>query len=99
MSDASGLGFGSVLWGKSILSSNSGEFCPLYQGRSPNFQEGKNLTTKIDQSVASGELHDVELFVFTKNMVFRAYITKGRRRVLCCLRLSYGYIRLKQRGI
>ena len=32
MSDASGLGFGLVLWGQRRLASYSGEICPLYQG-------------------------------------------------------------------
>ena len=35
-----------------------------------NFQEGYNITSKIEESVANGELQDVELFVFTHNMVF-----------------------------
>ena len=39
----SGLGFGLVLWGQGKMLSESGEFPPLYQGRSSNFQEGDNL--------------------------------------------------------
>ena len=38
MGDASGTGFGSVLWGRGRLSLESGEFCNLYHGRSPNFR-------------------------------------------------------------
>ena len=37
MGYASGLGFGSVLWVQGKLVSESGEFIPLYQGRSSNF--------------------------------------------------------------
>ena len=32
MGDASGLGLSYVLWRQGRLSSESGEFCPLYQG-------------------------------------------------------------------
>ena len=42
--DASGLGFGSVMWYQSRLVSESGEFTPLYQGRYSNFREGEKLT-------------------------------------------------------
>ena len=38
MGDAIGLGFGSVLWRQGRLSSESGEFYPLYEGRSSNFR-------------------------------------------------------------
>ena len=47
MGDVSGLGFGTVLWGEGKFVSESGEFTPLYQGRSSSFQEGDNLTTWI----------------------------------------------------
>ena len=53
MSDASGLGFVSVLWGKMRLASDSGDLCPLYQGRLLKIIGGENLTTRIDHSVAS----------------------------------------------
>ena len=33
MSDASRLGFVSFMWGQRRLALNSGELCPLYQGR------------------------------------------------------------------
>ena len=65
MGDASGLGFGSVLWGQGKLVSESGKFTPLYQGGYWNFIEGVNLTTRIEEIVASWELKGVELFVFT----------------------------------
>ena len=42
MGDASGLGFGSVLWGQGKLVSESGEFTPLYQGISSNFLKEDN---------------------------------------------------------
>ena len=40
MGDASGLGFGSVMWSQSRLVLETREFTPLYQGRSSNFREG-----------------------------------------------------------
>ena len=59
MGDKSGLEFGLVLWGQGRLVSESGEFTSLYQGRSSNFRKGDNLTTRMEESVASGELKDV----------------------------------------
>ena len=53
MGDAGGLGFGSVLWGQSRLVLESGEFCPLYHLIPSKFQDVNNLTTRIEQSVAS----------------------------------------------
>ena len=54
MGDASGLGFGLVLWGQGKIVSESGEFTPLYQGKSSKFREGDNLKTWIEGSVSSG---------------------------------------------
>ena len=54
MGDDSALGFGLVIWGQGKMVSKSGEFTPLYQGRSSHFVEGGNLTTRIEESVASG---------------------------------------------
>ena len=59
MGYASWLGFGSVLWGKGRIISESGEFTPLYQERSSDGLEGDNLTSRKEQSVARGELKDV----------------------------------------
>ena len=78
MGDDIGIGFGSVLWGQRILASESGEVCPLYQGRLSNFQEGDNLTTRIEHSVVSGDLHDVKFSVFTDSMVFDIVYHKGK---------------------
>ena len=55
MGYTSGLGFGLVLWGQGKRVSESGEFTPLYQGRSSNVWEGDNLTTQIEETVASGK--------------------------------------------
>ena len=77
MGDASGLGFGLVMWRQRILASESGEFCTFYQGRQSNFREEYNLKIRIEQSVSSGELQDVELFVFANNMVFESVYYKG----------------------
>ena len=77
MVDASGLGFGSVLWGQGKLVYESGGFNPLYQGISSNFLDEDNLTTRIEESVASRELKGVELFVFTDNLVFESVFYKG----------------------
>ena len=77
MVDASGLGFGLMIWGEEKLVLESGEFTPLYQGISSNFIEGGNLTTQIEESVASGELKGVELFVFTDNVMFESVFYKG----------------------
>ena len=49
----------------------------MHKGRLSNFREGYNLTTMIEKSVASGELQDVELFLFTGNMVFESVYYKG----------------------
>ena len=59
MGDASDLGFGSVLWVQEKLVSESGEFTTLYQGRLSKFREGDNLTTCIEDNVASGDLKGV----------------------------------------
>ena len=37
-----------------------------------NIQEGDNLTSQIEHIVANGGLKDVELFVFTDNLVFES---------------------------
>ena len=50
------------------------QFTVLYQGRSSNVIEGNNLTYHIEHGVANGELQDVELFVFTDNLVFKSVI-------------------------
>ena len=81
MGDASGFGFGSVMWGQGRISSESGDFYPLYQVRLSNFREGDNLTTGIKQSVASGELQDVELFIFKENMVFENMYYKETSKI------------------
>ena len=44
----------------------------MYQGRSPNFREGENLTKKIEISVDKGWLKNTEIFVFTNNLVFES---------------------------
>ena len=44
MGNASGVGFGYMLWGQGIMILSSGEFTLLYQGRSSNVREGNNLT-------------------------------------------------------
>ena len=77
MGDASGLGFESVLWGQGKLVSESGEFTSLYQGISSNFREGDNLTTKIEEIMASEELKGVELFVFKDELVFEKLFYEG----------------------
>ena len=77
MGDANGLGFELVLWGQGKLVLESGEFKPLYQGIPSNFLEGDNLNTQIEESVASGELKGVELFVFMDNLVFARVFNKG----------------------
>ena len=76
MGDSSDLGFGSVLQVQEKLVSESGEFTPLYHGRSSKFREGDNLTTRIEESVDSGELKYAELFVFTYNLVFESVFYK-----------------------
>ena len=60
--DASGLGFGSVMWSQSRLVSGAGDFNPLYQGISLNFREGGNLTKQIEKSVEQGELKNMDIF-------------------------------------
>ena len=43
MVDASGMGFGSVMWSQSFLVLEAGKSAPLYQGRSSNFIEGGEI--------------------------------------------------------
>ena len=40
---------------------------------SSNFKEGENLTEKVERKVAEGELKDVEVFVYTNNLVFEIF--------------------------
>ena len=70
-----------MIWGQGKMVSKSGEFTPLYQGRSSHFVEGGNLTTRIEESVDSGDLKDVELFVFTDNLVFDHVFYKGTSKI------------------
>ena len=50
-----------------------GEISLRFKGVLSQFWEGDNLTTRIDKSMASGELQDVEMFVFTNNLVFKIF--------------------------
>ena len=43
------------------------------------------MTTRIEQNVASGELQDVELFIFTDNMVFESIYYKGESKIILLL--------------
>ena len=99
MGYASGLGFGSVFWGQRKLVSESVEFTPLYQGISSSFWEGDNLTTRIEESMDSGELKGVKLFVFTNNLVFESVLYKKKLKTLLCLSLFSGYTRYKREGM
>ena len=45
------------------------KFTPLYQGSSSKTWGEDNLTLLIEQSVSSREIQDVELFVYTYNLV------------------------------
>ena len=93
--DVSGLGCGSVLWCQGKLVSESGEFTPLYQGTSSNFQEGDNLTTRVEKSVAINDLKGVELFMLTYNLVFESVLYRGRQKSPCCLRSFSGCTRYR----
>ena len=77
MVDSSGIGFGSVLWGQGGLVTGSGVFPPLYSVRLSTIWEGVNLNTRIEKSVARGERQDVEMFGFSKNLVFERVYYKG----------------------
>ena len=59
----------------------SGGVTSIYQGSSSNIQNGYNLTSQIEQSVANMELKDVELFVFTYNLVFHSVFYKGTPKI------------------
>ena len=74
--DVSGLGFGSFMWSQSRLVSEVGEFTPLYQGISSNSIEGGNLKEWIERRVEKGGLNNVELFVFTGNLIFESVLYK-----------------------
>ena len=39
------------------------------------------MTTRIEQRVASGELQDVELFVFKENVIFESVSYKGVSKI------------------
>ena len=80
-------------WGKGRLYPESGEFCPLYQGRPSNFKEGDNSTTRIYKSVISGEFQYVEFLVFTYNMVFESVYYKGTSKILLLFEI---FLRLRQ---
>ena len=77
MEDASGLGGVLVVLSQSRLVLEAVEFTPLYQGRSSNFREGGNLTERIERSVEQGGLKNVDLVVFTKDLVFESVFYKG----------------------
>ena len=98
MLDASGLGYGSVLWVQGKLVSELGGFNPLYQGRSSNFREGDNLTTCIKESVASGELKGVEFFVLTDNLVFESLFCKETSKSPLLFELVLGLHQVHIRG-
>ena len=61
---------------------NQGKSTPLYQGRSLNFTEGNNLTTRIEESVASRERKGVECFLLIDNLVFESVLYKGKSKIL-----------------
>ena len=46
------------------------------------FWEGDNLNPQIEKSMEIGELQDMELFVFTNNMVFESVFYKGNSKIL-----------------
>lgn len=55
----------------------AGEFKHIYQGRSSNFREGDNLTERIEMRISEGDMKDVDLKVFSVNMVFESAFYKG----------------------
>ena len=77
MDGASGIGFGSVMWGQGNLVTGSGHFSPLYQVMLSKIWEGVNFKTSLDQSVARGEWQDVDLFVSSDNLVLDRVYYKG----------------------
>ena len=79
--EASGLGFSLVPWSQVKIVSEPEKFTPFYQGRSSKFPEGDNLTTKIDECVASGELKDVGLFVLMDNLILDSVFYKGISKI------------------
>ena len=95
MGDASGLGFGSVLWGQVKMVSESLEFTSLYQGSSSNFLEGDTLTTWIEYRVGGGELKDVEFFCSQITWFLIAFSTRRHQKFLWCLRSFSGFTRYR----
>jgi hypothetical protein len=77
MGDASGDGFGSGLFVDGTLEFESGDWANLERERTSNWREAENLVQRVERAVDEGKLKDVELFLFTDNIVFEGTYYKG----------------------
>jgi hypothetical protein len=77
MGDASGDGFGSGLWLDGELEFDSGDWANLEREMTSNWREAENLVDRVERAVREGKLKDIELFLFTDNIVFEGTYYKG----------------------
>ena len=68
--DASGHGFGSILWFQKNLVSEEGDHTPLYQGINYKLYKDIFWLKKRKTSEGEGELNYAELLVLSDNLVF-----------------------------
>ena len=62
------------------------------------FWEGDNLNPQIEKSMEIGELQDMELFVFTNNMVFESVFYKWYIKILLIFEIVLRLHQVHMRG-
>ena len=77
MGDASGKGFGSVLWDAEQIYWESGHYATDLQLESSNFREADNLVTRLEQLETEDRLNGAEVMIFTDNSTFEGCFYKG----------------------
>jgi len=75
--DASSKGKGNAVFGQYGVDYELGAWNLEWQEKSSNCREAENLTDQLERLVASGLLHDHEVFLITDNSSFEGVYYKG----------------------
>jgi hypothetical protein len=75
--DASGGGFGNTLGYKEAISYTHGIWDAEGRARSSNYRELSNIVTTLEEGLASGQLRQSEVWLFTDNSVSESVLWRG----------------------
>jgi hypothetical protein len=80
LADASGKGFGSTVTIDGSLFWRSGQWKEFYEYKSSNRREFENIVIALEEYYSNTGIHNVELFMFTYNMVSENEFYRGTSR-------------------